>query len=64
MFYELNETLECIILFIYYLNPFMLENPLVVLCLADRTSVEVKWQIPLVRFKVFIPQFEIGMLRT
>jgi hypothetical protein len=42
----------------------MLENPLVVLCLEDRTSVEVKWQIPLVRFKVFIPQFEIGMLRT
>jgi hypothetical protein len=30
-----------------------MKNPLVVLCLADRTSVEVKWQVPLARFRAF-----------
>jgi hypothetical protein len=40
MLQELNETLECIV-------------PLVVLCLADRTSVEVEWQFPLTRFRAF-----------
>jgi hypothetical protein len=39
----LNETLKCIIPFVYYLTPIVLENPLVVLCLADRTLVEVEW---------------------
>jgi hypothetical protein len=29
----------------------MMENPLVVLCIADRNSVEVKWQVPLKRFR-------------
>jgi hypothetical protein len=40
-------------LFIYDLDPIMMENPLVVLCLADRTSVEVEWQVPLMRFMAF-----------
>jgi hypothetical protein len=31
------------------------ENPLVMLCLVDRTPVEVKWQTPLARFRAFIP---------
>jgi hypothetical protein len=29
------------------------ENPLVVLCLADRTLVQVEWQVPLARFRAF-----------
>jgi hypothetical protein len=37
MLLELNETLECIIPFIYHLDPIVVENPLAVLCLADRT---------------------------
>jgi hypothetical protein len=64
MLYELNETLECIIPFVYHLDPIMVENPLVMLCLVDRTPVEVEWQTPLARFRAFIPWFEIGMLRT
>jgi hypothetical protein len=64
MLLELNETLECIIPFIYHLDPIMVENPLVVLCLVNRTPVEIEWQIPLVRFRTFIPWFEIGMSRT
>jgi hypothetical protein len=28
---------------------------LVVLCLADRTTVEVEWQVPLMKFRAFIP---------
>jgi hypothetical protein len=28
-------------------------NPLVVLCLVDRTMVQVEWQVPLVRFRAF-----------
>jgi hypothetical protein len=55
MLLELNETLECIIPFVYHLDPIMVENPLVLLCLVDRTLVEVGWQIPLVRFRAFIP---------
>jgi hypothetical protein len=39
-------------------------NPLVVLCLVDRISVEVEWQTPLVRFRAFVPWVESGMLRT
>jgi hypothetical protein len=53
MLYELNETLECIIPFLYHLDPIMVENTLVVLCLADRTLVEIEWQVPLVRFRAF-----------
>jgi hypothetical protein len=30
-----------------------MENLLVVLCLADRTPVEVEWQTPLTRFRAF-----------
>jgi hypothetical protein len=40
------------------------ENPLVMLCLVDRTPVEVEWQTPLMRFMAFIPWFINGMLRT
>jgi hypothetical protein len=32
----------------------MMENLLVVLCLTDKTLVEVKWQVPLVRFSAFL----------
>jgi hypothetical protein len=64
MLYELNEALECIIPFLYHLALIVVENSLVVLCLVNRTLVEVEWQIPLARFKTFIPWFEIGMLRT
>jgi hypothetical protein len=39
--------------FLDHLDPIMVENLLVVLCLADRTLVEVEWQVPLVRFKAF-----------
>ncbi len=53
MMQELNETLECIMPFVYHLDPIVVENPLVVLCLADRTSVEVGWRVPLMRFKAF-----------
>jgi hypothetical protein len=35
------------------LDLIVVENPLVVLCLADRTLVEVEWQVPLVRFRAF-----------
>jgi hypothetical protein len=38
---------------VYHLDPIIMENPLVVLCLADRTSVEVEWQVPLMRFRAF-----------
>jgi hypothetical protein len=40
-------------LFIYDLDPIIMENLLVVLCLADRTLVEIEWQIPLARFRAF-----------
>jgi hypothetical protein len=40
-------------LFIYDLDPIMMENPLVVLCLVDRTLIEVEWQVLLARFLVF-----------
>jgi hypothetical protein len=43
MLYELNETLKYSIPFLYHLDPTVMENPLVVLCLVDRTMVEVKW---------------------
>jgi hypothetical protein len=49
---------------VYHLAPIVVENPLIVLCLVDRTLVEVEWQTPLVRFRTFIAWFEIGMLRT
>jgi hypothetical protein len=53
MLYQLNETLECIIPFVYHLAPIIVENLLVVLCLVDRTPVEVEWQTPLARFRAF-----------
>jgi hypothetical protein len=62
--YELNETLECIISFVYPLDPIIVENLLAMLCLVDRISVEVEWQTPLARFRAFIPWFMSGMLRT
>jgi hypothetical protein len=42
MLYELNETLEYIIPFLYHLAPIVVENSLVVLCLVNRTPVEVE----------------------
>jgi hypothetical protein len=39
--------------FYCHLDPIMVESLLVVLCLADRTLVEVGWQVPLVRFSAF-----------
>jgi hypothetical protein len=53
MLYELNETVECILPFVYHFDPIVVENPLVVLCLVDITLVEVEWQIPFVRFRDF-----------
>jgi hypothetical protein len=38
----LNETLECSIPFLYHLDHIMVENLLVMLCLVDRTLVEVE----------------------
>jgi hypothetical protein len=38
----LNETIECIIPFVYHLDPIVVENLLVMLCLVDRTPVEVE----------------------
>jgi hypothetical protein len=64
MLLVLNEILECIIPFVYHLAPIVMENLLVVLCLVDRTLVEVEWQTPLVIFRAFIPWFESGMLRS
>jgi hypothetical protein len=60
----MNETLECTIPFVYHLDPIMVENQLVMLCLVDRILVEVEWQTPLMRFRAFIPCFVSGMLRT
>jgi hypothetical protein len=40
----------------------MVENPLVVLCLADRILVEVEWQVTLTRLGLFVPWFVIGMI--
>jgi hypothetical protein len=35
------------------LDPIVVESPLGVLCLTDRTLVEVEWQVPLMRFRAF-----------
>jgi hypothetical protein len=48
---EFIETLECIIPLVYHLDSIMMENLLGVLCLIDRTLVEVEWQVPLMRFR-------------
>jgi hypothetical protein len=61
---SVNKTLECIIPFLYHLDPIMVENPLVMLYLVDRTSVEVEWQTPLARFKALVLWFMKGMLKT
>jgi hypothetical protein len=39
-------------------------NLLVVLCLANKTPIEVEWQVSLMRFRAFIPWLMNGMLRT
>jgi hypothetical protein len=39
--------------FVQHLDPIMVEDPLVVLCLAERTPVEVEWHVPLTRFRDF-----------
>jgi hypothetical protein len=48
--------------FVYHLDPIVVENLFVVLCLVDRTLVEVEWQTPLVRFRTFIPWSETGIV--
>jgi hypothetical protein len=53
MLYELNKSLECIIPLVYHLDPIVVENLLVVLCLVDRTPIEVERQIPHTRFRAF-----------
>jgi hypothetical protein len=40
--------------FVYHLDHIMVENLLVVLCLVDRTPVEVEWQTPLTRFRTLL----------
>jgi hypothetical protein len=50
--------------FVYHLDPIVVENLLVMLCLVDKTPVEVEWQTPLTRFRAFIPWFMKGILRT
>jgi hypothetical protein len=54
MLYQWNKILKCIIPFVYHLDPIVVESTLVVLYLADRTLVEVRWQVPLVRFRTFL----------
>jgi hypothetical protein len=54
---EFIETLECILLFPYHPWTYCGGSSLVVLFLADRTTVEVEWQVPLVRLGPFIPWF-------
>jgi hypothetical protein len=39
--------------FLDHLDPIVMEHLLVVLCLAGRTLIEVKWQVPLTRFMAF-----------
>jgi hypothetical protein len=39
--------------FLDHLDPIMVESPLVVLCLADSTLVEVRWHVLLMRFRNF-----------
>jgi hypothetical protein len=39
--------------FVYHLDLIVVQNPLVVLCLADRTLGEIEWQVPLARFRAF-----------
>jgi hypothetical protein len=53
MLQDFIETLECIPPFVYHLDPIMMESLLVVLYLVDRTPVEVRWHVPLVRFRAF-----------
>jgi hypothetical protein len=38
---------------LYHLDPIVMENPLAVLCLVDRTMIEVEWQVPLTRLQAF-----------
>jgi hypothetical protein len=64
MLLEFNETLECILPFVYHLDLIVVENSLVVLCLADGTLVEVEWQVPLTRLGLFIPWFVNGMIEN
>jgi hypothetical protein len=39
--------------FVHHFDPIMVEDPLVVLCIADRTPVEVMWHVSLTRFRTF-----------
>jgi hypothetical protein len=54
MFEEFIETLECITPFVYHLDPIVVQNSLVVLCLAYRTPIEVECHVSLARLELFI----------
>jgi hypothetical protein len=38
---------------VHHLDPIVVEHLLVVLCIADRTLVEAKLWVPLMRFRAF-----------
>jgi hypothetical protein len=61
-FQEFIETLECITTFVYHLDPIVVENSFVVLCLENRTLVEVEWQVPLTRLEIFYTLFHDWMI--
>jgi hypothetical protein len=50
--------------FVSHLDPIVVENSLVVLCLVDRTPVEVEWQFPLTILGLLLPCFMIGMFEN
>jgi hypothetical protein len=50
---------------VHHLDPIVVEDLLVVLCLADRTLIEVEWQVPLVRIRAFYTLVgDLNELRT
>jgi hypothetical protein len=46
--------------FVHHLDPIVVEDPLVMLRLEDRTPIEVEWQVPLARLGLFRPWFING----
>jgi hypothetical protein len=55
MLHEFIETLDCITT--HSISPLILSwlKPIALLCLVDRSMLEVKWHVPLVRFRGFYP---------
>jgi hypothetical protein len=64
MLQEFVETIECITTFGYQPRTYHGGNLLVVLCLVDRTPVEIEWRVPLARLGLFIHWFVIGMIEN